>query len=52
MRLQVQAVGNRVDSHFDREWQAGEARRTRLVVIGLEGLDQQAISAELAAALG
>ena len=52
MRLQVQAVGNRVDSHFDREWQAGEARRTRLVVIGLEGLNQQAISAELAAALG
>ena len=52
MRLQVQAVGSRVDSHFDREWQGAEERRTRLVVIGLEGLDQGAIMAELNAALG
>ncbi len=25
MRLVVQAVGNRIDHHFDRDWQKGEA---------------------------
>lgn len=33
MRLLVQAVGARVRYHYDRPWQAGEARRTTLVVI-------------------
>ena len=51
MRLLVQAVGNRVEHYFDREWQPGEARASRLVVIGLAGLDKQAIEAELAEAL-
>ncbi|MDX5982677.1 cobalamin biosynthesis protein CobW [Sphingomonas echinoides] len=33
MRLLVQAVGARVRYHYDRPWQAGEPRRTTLVVI-------------------
>ncbi len=37
MRLLVQAVGSRVDTHYDREWRADEAAATRLVVIGLDG---------------
>ena len=50
MRLQVQAVGSRVDQHFDREW-GDDARTTRLVVIGLHDMDRSAIVAELKAAL-
>lgn len=53
MRLVVQAVGRRVETYFDRPWQAGEPRATRLVVIGLhDGLDgpaQAAIAAEILA---
>ena len=33
MRLLVQAVGARVRTQYDRPWDAGEQRRTRLVVI-------------------
>lgn len=51
MRLLVQAVGPRVDMHFDRDWQAGEARVSRLVVIGLDGMDEDAILAGINAAL-
>ena len=40
MRLLVQAVGARVSHHYDRAWGPGEARGTRLVVIGLKGLDR------------
>lgn len=47
MRLVVQAVGPRVDSYFDRPWQDGEARATRLVVIGETGFDRAAIEADL-----
>jgi len=47
MRLLVQAVGARVDHHFDRPWGAGEARDGRLVVIGLKGLDRAAIERTL-----
>jgi cobalamin biosynthesis protein CobW len=43
MRLLVQAVGSRVASHYDRLWSASEPRQTRLVVIGLKGLDRDAI---------
>ena len=43
MRLVVQAVGPRVETHFDRPFGPGEARETRLVVIGMEGLDRAAI---------
>ncbi|QDZ01621.1 cobalamin biosynthesis protein CobW [Nitratireductor mangrovi] len=48
MRLLVQAVGARVNHYFDRPWGAGEARSTRLVVIGLKGLDRGAIETILA----
>lgn len=47
MRLVLQAVGPRVDSWFDRPWKDGEARTTRLVVIGETGFDRAAIEAEL-----
>lgn len=51
MRLVVQAVGNRIDHHFDREWDAGEAPSSRLVVIGLDGLKRDEISAAILAAV-
>jgi cobalamin biosynthesis protein CobW len=44
MRLLVQAVGPRVTTHYDRAWTASEQRGTRLVVIGLKGLDRAAIT--------
>lgn len=47
MRLVVQAVGPRVETYFDRRFGEGEARGTRLVVIGETGLDQAAIRAAL-----
>lgn len=50
MRLVVQGVGQRFDRHFDRAWQPGEARATRLVMIGQQ-LDRAAIIGELRAAL-
>ncbi len=43
MRLLLQAVGSRVNHYYDRAWTAGEDRRSRLVVIGLKGLNQPAI---------
>ncbi|MEP9388573.1 cobalamin biosynthesis protein CobW [Mesorhizobium sp. KR9-304] len=43
MRLLVQAVGPRVNHYYDRAWTAGDDRRSRLVVIGLKGLNRQAI---------
>jgi cobalamin biosynthesis protein CobW len=46
-RLLVQAVGPRVDAYFDRPWRSDEPRSGNLVVIGLKGLDQQAIAAGL-----
>ncbi|MBS3649269.1 cobalamin biosynthesis protein CobW [Pseudaminobacter sp. 19-2017] len=48
MRLLVQAVGPRVNHYFDRPWAAGEDRRSRLVVIGLKGLDRAAVEKALA----
>lgn len=48
MRLVLQGVGARLNHYYDREWQPGEARQTRLVVIGETGLDQAAIRAALA----
>jgi cobalamin biosynthesis protein CobW len=46
-RQVVQAVGDRLQQHFDRPWHAGEKRETRLVVIGRKGLDRAAITATL-----
>ncbi len=43
----IQGVGPRVDGFYDRPWGADEARQSRLVVIGLKGIDQQAIEAVL-----
>ena len=43
----VQGVGRRIRYYFDRPWQAGEARSSRIVVIGLAGLDRAAIAASL-----
>jgi cobalamin biosynthesis protein CobW len=50
MRLLVQGVGGRFRHHFDRAWAPGEARRSRLVVIGRTGLDRAAVIADLAPA--
>jgi hypothetical protein len=52
MRMVVQAVGSRIDTHFDRPWASGEARETRLVVIGLHDIDEAAIRASLATLAG
>jgi cobalamin biosynthesis protein CobW len=46
-RLLVQAVGPRLNSYFDRPWKAGEARATRLVVIGEKHMDRAGIEAAL-----
>jgi cobalamin biosynthesis protein CobW len=46
-RQVVQAVGDRMQHHFDRPWRAAEKRETRLVVIGRKGLDRAAITAAL-----
>ncbi|MFE0015291.1 cobalamin biosynthesis protein CobW [Mesorhizobium sp. NPDC059054] len=43
MRLLLQAVGPRVNHYYDRAWTAEDERRSRLVVIGLKGLDRPAI---------
>ncbi|NKC15428.1 MAG: cobalamin biosynthesis protein CobW [Gammaproteobacteria bacterium] len=48
MRLLLQGVGARIQHHYDREWTAGETRRTRLVVIGETGMDEAAIREALA----
>jgi cobalamin biosynthesis protein CobW len=47
LRLLVQAVGARVTHQYDRPWSAGEARQSRLVVIGLKGLDRTAVTRAL-----
>ena len=48
MRLLVQAVGPRVNHYYDRAWTADDDRRSRLVVIGLKGLNRVAIEQILA----
>ncbi len=47
MRLVVQAVGNRIQHYFDRDWAAGEEQVSRLVIIGEHGLNEAAIIKEL-----
>ena len=47
MRLLIQGVGTRLNSYFDRDWRPEEWRRTRLVVIGLHGLDRASIESIL-----
>ena len=48
-RQVVQAVGDRVTTHFDRPWRSDEERASRLVVIGQKGLDRVAIRTALEA---
>jgi cobalamin biosynthesis protein CobW len=48
MRLLVQAVGPRVSHYYDRAWGPDEARQGSLVVIGLKGLDRDAVAKALA----
>ncbi|MGN6584911.1 MAG: cobalamin biosynthesis protein CobW [Rhizobiaceae bacterium] len=48
LRLVVQAVGPRVSYYYDRPWAPGETRRSELVVIGLAGIDREAIRTILA----
>jgi len=52
MRLVVQAVGNRIDHYFDREWEVNETPQSRLVVIGLEGLKQDEITGQISQVMG
>ena len=47
MRLLIQAVGPRVSHHYDRPWGTSEARQGSLVVIGLKGLDRDAVAKAL-----
>ncbi|MDK1493855.1 cobalamin biosynthesis protein CobW [Sinorhizobium sp. 7-81] len=49
MRLLIQAVGSRIDQYYDRAWATGEARGTRLVVIGLHNMDEAAVRAAISA---
>ena len=49
MRHVIQGVGDRIQGYYDRPWKSGEARQSRLVVIGQRGLDRAAIAAALAA---
>jgi len=46
-RLVIQATGPRLSSYFDRPWREDETPATNLVVIGLKGLDEAAITAAL-----
>ena len=46
-RYVVQAVGPRINGYFDRPWSQKEARGSALVVIGLHGMDEGAISAAI-----
>src|SRR6202046_2462475 len=48
LRLLVQAVGSRGTHQYDRPWAASEPRESRLVVIGLKGLDRAAVTQALA----
>ena len=48
MRLLIQAVGPRVNHYYDRPWDAAEERQGKVVVIGLKGLDRDAVTKSLA----
>jgi len=48
MRLLIQAVGPRVSHYYDRPWGTSEDRQGTVVVIGLKGLDREAVTKSLA----
>lgn len=50
MRLLVQGVGPRIQAHYDRPWRADESRAGTLVVIGLKGLEAEALRTRLTSA--
>ncbi len=50
MRLLLQGVGERIDTRYERAWQAGELRVGKLVVIGQKGLDRDGITRTLTGA--
>lgn len=50
MRQVLQAVGKRLDSYFDRPWNADEQRLTQLVFIG-KGIEESQIKAALDSAI-
>jgi cobalamin biosynthesis protein CobW len=47
MRLLLQGVGTRIETRYERAWNADEPRVGRLVVIGQKGLDRDAITRAL-----
>lgn len=47
LRHVLQGVGMRFQGYFDRPWHAGEPRVGELVVIGLKGLDRDAIARQI-----
>jgi cobalamin biosynthesis protein CobW len=47
MRLVLQAVGDRIEHHFDRAWRPDEARQGRVVVIGERVLRRAPLEAAL-----
>lgn len=51
MRQVIQAVGQRIETYFDRAWKTDEVRQSRLVVIGLHNLDKKMITAAIKAAI-
>ena len=48
-RYVIQAVGPRINGYFDRPWAPGEKRGSALVVIGLHGFDEAAITRAITA---
>ncbi len=46
-RLTIQAVGARISSYFDKNWQEEEKQETSLVIIGQKGLNENKIKEEL-----
>ncbi len=52
MRLVVQAVGQRIDTYYDRQWEANEERVSRLVLIGLHDFDEGGTLDRVRALLG
>ena len=48
LRLLVQGVGGRIETRFERPWEPGVLPRGALVVIGLKGLDRDAVAKILA----
>ena len=49
MRLLIQAVGPRVSHYYDRPWGPSEDRQGSVVIIGLKGLDRDAVTKSLTA---